>query len=203
MKKVKDTYFHKAKKEGYAARAVYKLEEIDKKNQILKKGNRVLDLGCSPGSWLQYAARRVGDKGLVLGIDLQPVSIQLPSNVKVLQADIFQLPDIPEFEMPYDVILSDMAPKTTGIRSMDAQKSYNLCQQALFIAQKHLSPKGALLVKAFQGASFEQLRKDFQQTFLKVKICKPKSSRQESVEIFLLGQQVRPQDNEKEETSNY
>ena len=91
MKKIKDHYFHKAKKNGYAARSVYKIEEIDKKYRIIRKGNKVLDLGCSPGSWLQYASSKVGNTGQVLGVDLQPVKISLPSHVKVIQADLFEV----------------------------------------------------------------------------------------------------------------
>ena len=91
MKKIKDHYFHKAKKDGYVARSVYKIEEIDNKHRIILTGNKVLDLGCSPGSWLQYASRKVGNTGHVLGIDVQPVKISLPRNVKVIQTDIFEI----------------------------------------------------------------------------------------------------------------
>ncbi len=188
MKKVKDHYFHKAKRNGYVARSAYKLEEIDKKHRIIRKGNLVLDLGCSPGSWLQYASRKVGEEGEVLGVDLQPVNHSLPAHVKVLQADIFEL-SAKDLEMSggmVDVILSDMAPKTTGIRATDAQRSYALNQQVLQLAEELLRPQGMLLVKAFQGASLGELRNAFRNSFTKVKLCKPKSSRAESVEIFLL-----------------
>ena len=189
MKKIKDHYFHKAKRDGYVARSAYKLEEIDKKHRILRNGNLVLDLGCSPGSWLQYASRKVGEKGKVLGVDLQTVQLSLPKNVKVLQADIFEM-TVNDLEMNggmVDVILSDMAPKTTGIRDTDAQRSYALNQQVLELSGDLLRPQGTLLVKAFQGAPLEQLRREFSSTFAQVKLCKPKSSRSESVEIFLLG----------------
>ena len=189
MKKIKDHYFHKAKQNGYVARSAYKLEEIDKKHRIIRKGNLVLDLGCSPGSWLQYASRKVGEEGEVLGLDLQPVNHSLPVNVKVLQADIFEL-TAKDLEMSggmVDVILSDMAPKTTGIRATDVQRSYALNQQVLLLAEELLKPQGMLLVKAFQGAPLDGLRRAFRDTFTKVKLCKPKSSRAESVEIFLLG----------------
>jgi len=149
----------------------------------------VLDLGCSPGSWLQYASRKVGEKGQVLGVDLQTVQLSLPKNVKVLQADIFEM-TVNDLEMNggmVDVILSDMAPKTTGIRDTDAQRSYALNQQVLELSGDLLRPQGTLLVKAFQGAPLEQLRREFSSTFAQVKLCKPKSSRSESVEIFLLG----------------
>ena len=189
MKKIKDHYFHKAKRYGYAARSAYKLEEIDKKHKIIRKGNLVLDLGCSPGSWLQYASRKVGEKGEVLGVDLQPVNHSLPAHVKVLQADIFEL-TANDLEMRggmVNVILSDMAPKTTGIRVTDAQRSYVLNQQVLQLAEELLRPQGMLLAKAFQGAPLDKLRNAFRNSFAKVKLCKPKSSRAESVEIFLLG----------------
>ena len=189
MKKIKDHYFHKAKRDGYVARSAYKLEEIDKKHRILRNGNLVLDLGCSPGSWLQYASRKVGEKGQVLGVDLQTVKLSLPQNVKVIQADIFEM-TVNDLEMNggmVDVILSDMAPKTTGIRDTDAQRSYALNQQVLELSGDLLRPQGTLLVKAFQGAPLEQLRREFSSIFAQVKLCKPKSSRSESVEIFLLG----------------
>jgi 23S rRNA methylase len=189
LKKIKDHYFHKAKRDGYVARSAYKLEEIDKKHRILRNGNLVLDLGCSPGSWLQYASRKVGEKGKVLGVDLQTVKLSLPQNVKVIQADIFEM-TVNDLEMNggmVDVILSDMAPKTTGIRDTDAQRSYALNQQVLELSGDLLRPQGTLLVKAFQGAPLEQLRREFSSTFAQVKLCKPKSSRSESVEIFLLG----------------
>jgi 23S rRNA (uridine2552-2'-O)-methyltransferase len=189
LKKIKDHYFHKAKRDGYVARSAYKLEEIDKKHRLLRKGNLVLDLGCSPGSWLQYAAGKVGEQGQVLGVDLQTVKLSLPKNVKVLQADIFEM-TVKDFEMNggmVDVVLSDMAPKTTGIRDTDAQRSYALNQQVFELSGDLLRPHGTLLVKAFQGAPLEQLRREFSSSFAQVKLCKPKSSRSESVEIFLLG----------------
>ena len=189
MKIIKDHYFHKAKRNGYVARSAYKLEEIDKKHRIISKGNFVLDLGCSPGSWLQYTSRKVGEEGEVLGVDLQPVSHSLPAHVRVLQADIFELmaKDLEINGGMVDVILSDMAPKTSGIRATDAQRSYALNQHVLQLAYELLRPQGILLVKAFQGAPLGELRNAFRNSFAKVKLCKPKSSRAESVEIFLLG----------------
>ena len=189
MKKIKDHYFHKAKHNGYVARSAYKLEEIDKKHKIIYKGNLVLDLGCSPGSWLQYVSKIVGKEGQVLGVDLQLVKHSLPSHVKVLQADIFDL-TAKDLEMSggmVDVILSDMAPKTTGIRATDAERSFALNQQVLCLADELLQSQGVLLLKAFQGARLDELRKAFRNLFAKVKLCKPKSSRTESVEIYLLG----------------
>lgn len=189
MKKIKDHYFHKAKKDGYAARSVYKIEEIDKKYRIIRTGNKVLDLGCSPGSWLQYASIKVGNSGHVLGVDLQPVKISLPSHVKVIQADIFEVTD-EDLKIKggkADVILSDMAPKTSGIRTTDVQRSFELNKKVLYLANDILCPEGSLLVKAFQGKLFDELCYEFKKMFTDVKLCKPKSSRSESVEIFILG----------------
>ena len=189
MKKIKDHYFHKAKKDGYVARSIYKIMEIDKKNRIIRPGNKVLDLGCSPGSWLQYASKKVGDSGQIIGVDLQPVKISLPSHVIVRQADIFELT---EKELAIkggqvDVILSDMAPKSSGIRTTDANRSYELNKEVLEIAKNVLCPEGSILLKAFQGILLEKLCFDFRKVFAKVKLCKPKSSRAESLEIFILG----------------
>jgi len=189
VKKIKDHYFHKAKKDGYAARSVYKIEEIDKKYRIIRTGNKVLDLGCSPGSWLQYASIKVGNSGHVLGVDLQPVKISLPSHVKVIQADIFEVTD-EDLKIKggkADVILSDMAPKTSGIRTTDAHRSFELNKKVLYLANEILCPEGSLLVKAFQGKLFDELCYEFKKMFTDVKLCKPKSSRSESVEIFILG----------------
>ena len=189
MKKIKDHYFHKAKRDGYVARSAYKLGEIDKKNRLLRQGDLVLDLGCSPGSWLQYAADKVGEKGQVLGVDLKAVTISVPKNVKVMQADIFEMTvrDLEINRGMFDVILSDMAPNTTGIRDTDAQRSFALNLQVLELSVNLLRPHGTLLVKAFQGLPLEKLRREFSNSFSQVKLCKPKSSRSESVEIFVLG----------------
>ena len=189
MKKIKDYYFHKAKKDGYAARSVYKIEEIDKKYRIIRAGNKVLDLGCSPGSWLQYASRKVGNSGQVLGVDLQTIKISLPSHVKVIRADIFEVTneDLKIKGGKADVILSDMAPKTSGIRTTDVYRSFEINKKVLYLANDILCQEGSLLVKAFQGKLFDELFYEFKKMFADVKLCKPKSSRSESVEIFILG----------------
>ena len=197
MKKIQDSYFHQAKRDGYAARSAYKLEEIDRKRRLLRSGMRVLDLGCAPGSWLQYAARRVGEEGRVVGVDLREVTASLPPAVTVLQADVFdldpaQLAGSVEGEERegerFDVILSDMAPATSGIKQADAARSAQLAEQALHLAERCLLTGGALLVKIFQGAELQGVRERFRREFEQVTLEKPKSSRSESVEVFLLGQ---------------
>lgn len=193
MKKVKDHYFHKARQEGYAARSVYKLEEIDRKRRLLRPGQRVLDLGCAPGSWLQYVAERVGPRGRVVGVDLQAVSVRLPDHATVLQADAFELgaeallARLGAQDGRYDVVLSDMAPRTTGIRQADAARSADLVRTALGLAAQVLRPGGVLLCKVFQGADLPGLRADFRARFAEVSVEKPRATRSESVEVFLLG----------------
>ncbi len=186
MKKIQDHYFKKAKKEGYASRAAYKLEEINQKYRILKKGGCVLDLGCAPGAWLQYTAKQVGESGRVLGVDLKPLSVSLPKWVEAKQADIWQVDWKTEQKNKFDVILSDLAPQTTGIKSLDAQRSYNLACQAFEISRLTLNHHGFFLVKVFQGEHFKDFLNQLKQHCKQVKICKPQSSRSESVEVFLL-----------------
>jgi 23S rRNA (uridine2552-2'-O)-methyltransferase len=209
MKKVQDAYFKQAKKDGFAARSVYKLEEIDRKQRLLRAGQRVLDLGCAPGSWLQHAAARVGPKGRVVGVDLQAVTAALPEQVRVLQGDVFAMDDAVLREaaglpsdasgLPsetnrrdgFDLVLSDMAPKTTGIPSADAARSAELARRALALAEQLLRPGGDALVKVFQGAEFPDVRKAYGAVFERVTIEKPAASRSESVEVFLLGRGKR------------
>ena len=206
MKKIKDHYFLRAKREGFAARSAYKLEEIDRRHRLLRPGMRVLDLGCAPGSWLQYAAARVGESGTVVGVDLQAVSKALPPQARALTGDVFAMhpgellagilpaEDFPAGTAPFDAVLSDMAPKTTGIKQADAARCAELVRLALALAvgsagAPHglLKPGGALLAKVFQGGEMEALRREFGAAFDRVRTEKPKASRGESVEVFLLG----------------
>lgn len=189
MKEVQDYYFKKAKKDKYVARSAYKLEEIQKKHPILRKGQKVMDLGCFPGSWLQYVSRVIGKEGLVLGIDLQDLKMNLPENARFIHGDINELDlnQFAEYASNFDVIVSDMAPKTTGIKHLDAERSFQLCDMALFVAEKYLKNSGSIVVKVFQGAPLEKLLKKMRAEYQKVAIVKPKSSRNESVEVFVVG----------------
>lgn len=182
-----DAFFRRARAEGYAARAVYKLEEIDRRLGLLRAGMRVLDLGCRPGSWLQYARRRVGPAGAVVGVDRQ----DLPSPVagaRVVVGDVFAvadhvlLGDLPSF----DVVLSDLAPDTTGVRATDQARSAALVGEALLRAQRLLAPGGTFLAKIFQGPDVEPLRERLERSFRIVKLVKPKGSRAESAEMYLV-----------------
>jgi len=189
VKEVQDHYFKKAKTEGYVARSAYKLEEIDQKHGLLRNGLSVLDLGCFPGSWMQYAQKRVGQKGFVFGVDLQDLQLPLSPNMGFIQEDVFNLNEthFAPFIPPFDLVLSDMAPKTTGHQQIDGARVLGLGQMVLFLAQRWLKPSGNCLIKAFHGPAFEPLLNQMKGEYKKVKPFKPKSSRKESKEVFLLG----------------
>jgi 23S rRNA (uridine2552-2'-O)-methyltransferase len=187
----RDRFFLKAKNENFAARSVYKLQEIDTKYRIFRSGQVCLDLGCSPGSWSQYASQKVGERGRVLGVDLQPVTVNLP-NAVFIEADLrdLKLEDVFRehgFEPPFDIVISDMAPKTTGIKFTDQARSMELCELALQTASRFLKPGGAFVCKFFESGDFAALRKQFQNVFRKVEFVKPESTRSMSKEIFFVG----------------
>ncbi len=187
MKKVRDHYFKKAKSEGYPARSVYKLKEAQARYGFLKRGMRVLDIGACPGAWTKFASQSVGRSGHVVAVDLNPLSVSLP-NCTFIKRDIFDLqPDelLPGGCPGFHAVLSDMAPKTTGRRDVDHLRQVALADRALDIATMVLYPGGALFCKVFQGEDFPQFRRRCSQVFKKVSVFKPKSSRSESVEIFL------------------
>jgi 23S rRNA (uridine2552-2'-O)-methyltransferase len=181
-----DHYSQQAKRERYPARSVYKLEEIQKKHRPIKKGDKVLDLGCAPGSWLLYTAKLTGPKGRVIGVDLKPVSIQASPCINIIAADVFTL-DVASLGKDFNVVLSDMAPATTGHKTVDAARSYNLCEAALKIAQSILLPKGSFVCKIFQGPDFNLFLDDVRAGFKRLKIFKPQSSRKASKEIYVIG----------------
>lgn len=190
MKQYQDKYFKRAKKENYAARSVYKLKEMDQKFQIFKKGQTVLDLGAAPGSWTQFAGERVGPEGRVLAVDIQSTKHSFADNIIFLQADVFS--DAPELLeameplTPFDVIISDMAPKTTGIKFADQANSLELCERAFEVALKRLKTGGHFAVKIFEGGETNNYRNMIRPYFAKIKNFKPYSSRSESKEIFIV-----------------
>jgi 23S rRNA (uridine2552-2'-O)-methyltransferase len=185
-KQWQDHYTRQAKKENFPARSVYKLQEIQQKHRLIKKGHRILDLGCAPGSWLLFAAKLTGDRGKVVGIDLKPFKGQVPAHAQIITADVFSL-DLESLGNNYHVVLSDMAPATTGHKDVDAARSYSLCQTALGIAQKVLLPGGSFVCKIFQGPEFKVFADAVKAGFKELKIFKPRSSRKASREIFVIG----------------
>jgi len=183
-----DSFGKRAQKEGYPARSVYKLEEIDRRIKLLRRGMRVLDLGACPGSWTLYAARQVGREGRVLGLDLNPARTALPPQARFEERDVTTV-TTDELGGPqsFDVVLSDMAPSTSGQAHRDQYLSFELYVRALEIARGVLVPGGNFVGKIFQGAEFPDARKATQQAFDKVRIIKPEASRNESYEVFLIG----------------
>ena len=188
-----DARYHRAKREGYAARSVYKLEEMDRRYQLLKAGQRVLDLGAHPGSWLQYAARRVGPRGLVVGVDIQPPGVDLPAWARYVQADILTLAagELRAYAPCYDLVLSDVAPRTTGVMHADLAASHELTARALELALELLRPGGSLVAKTYFGPQTEDLIRRVKAAFKLGKAHKPEASRAASKEIFILGRDLK------------
>ena len=193
MRKVQDYYYRKAKKEKYPARSVYKLEEIQRKHGLLGTGDSVLDLGCFPGSWSLYASEAVGEKGIVVGVDIQEADHEPRSNGAVIHwicQDIMEpdlIPLVRKIRPAFKAIISDLAPKTTGNRWADHQKSMRLAEQTLLLAETLLHEKGNYLCKVFQGEDLPPFVSRMKKRFATVRIIKPESSRKESREVFVLG----------------
>lgn len=193
MRKEQDFYFHKAKKENYPARSVYKLEEAQKKYKFLKRRQRVLDLGCHPGSWSLYTAKIIGSGGIVVGVDIQPTDIPAPKDQAELHwlcYDVYSdelLAELRRHWPGFHVLISDMAPATTGSRFADHQQSLRLVRRAVELAGLLLHQNGSLYCKVFQGEDFPAFLQECKPLFANVKVIKPQSSRNESREVFVLG----------------
>lgn len=189
--KVKDHYFEKAKKDNYLARSAYKLEEINKKYKILAKDMNVLDLGYYPGSWTQYTAKVVGENGIIVGIDIQEVNTKLEalSNVKVYQKDINDVKSLDELGVTekFDTLISDMAPSTTGIKSVDQARSLNLVEMVFYHLPNFLKPGGNFTIKVFDSNDAQMFLKQQRSLFDEYSFLKPKSTRSVSKEFFVIG----------------
>ena len=182
MRDKPDFYTQKAKKEGYPARSVYKLEEIQNKYRIIKRGDRILDIGAAPGSWSLFVYRLLKGTGFLVSVDLTTLSVgELinASNVKILKGDIFDLEIMKEIEKesPYSCILSDAAPGTTGNRTVDTQRSLNLVKGILDLSPRILKAGGDLIMKIFQGGEEAEILKEMKTSFNNVKAFKPQASR--------------------------
>jgi 23S rRNA (uridine2552-2'-O)-methyltransferase len=180
-----DVFHRRAKQAGFAARSVFKLEEIDQKYRLIKPGARVCDLGCRPGSWLQYAGKR--GAGALVGIDRAPLDVTIP-NARILVGDVYQVtPEELRGELgAFDVVLSDMAPDTSGVRSMDQARSEALFERALELAEATLAPGGHFVGKLFQGPDWQRLVQRCRSGFDKVHTVKPEGSRKESIEQYVV-----------------
>ena len=190
-----DPYVKRVQVDGYRSRAAYKLLEIQEKDPILKPGMRVVDLGAAPGSWSQIARQLVGPEGCVVALDILPME-PLPG-VVVLQGDFRDdevLARLREAigEVPLDVVLSDMAPNITGTMVVDQTRAMYLVELALELARSHLKPGGTLVTKVFQGTGFDDYMRELRASFRQVATRKPKSSRTESREVFLVARGFRP-----------
>jgi 23S rRNA (uridine2552-2'-O)-methyltransferase len=192
---VKDPWVQRAQKAGYRSRAAFKLEEILASEQLIRPGCIVADLGAAPGGWSQVAVKALRGQGGVYGIDLLPLDsvpgatfLQGDFRDDALQAQLLALAKTQKL----DVVLSDMSPDLTGIKAADQAKSIGLCEAVLAFAAEHLDAQGVLLIKVFQGVGFDEFFRDFKATFKSVKTKKPKASRDQSKETYLLGRGLRP-----------
>ena len=190
----RDRFYRKAQSQGLRARSAFKLDEIQQRFHLLRLGGRVLDLGAAPGGWCQIAAREVGPKGFVLGIDLEP--IPPIAGVQTWVADAFS-PELlarlrSEGRAPYDAVLSDLAPKTSGIHGVDEARSLELAGRALGLSLQVLKPSGFFVVKVFMGGDFERFLKTCKRSFRQVKIVRPEASvARGSKEVYLVCQEPR------------
>ena len=189
-----DAYVQRARREGYRSRAAYKLLEIQRRDQLLRPGMTVVDLGAAPGGWSQVAAQRVGERGRVLALDLLPMD-PLPG-VMALQGD-FHDPAVLEQLLetlggtPVDLVMSDMAPNMSGMSAIDQPRAIALAELAQDLAGRMLAAAGALLVKAFQGSGFDELHRAMRGDFARVVVRKPEASRSRSREVYILARGYR------------
>jgi 23S rRNA (uridine2552-2'-O)-methyltransferase len=181
-----------AKAQGYPARSVFKLEEIDRRCKLLRQGQHVLDLGAAPGSWSMFAAKRIGGAGRLLAIDLQPIAQPLGPGATFVQGDALSI-DHEQLALyaPYDVVLSDMAPNTTGSPEADAARSEELFLRAVAVASALGAKSSSFVGKLFMGGGFEECRAALRQLYDQVRAIRPEGTRRHSVEIFLIGSGLR------------
>ncbi len=185
----KDEYVKRAQREGYRSRAVFKLMEIQEKDRLIKPGMRVVDLGAAPGGWSQLSRQLVGDKGMVVALDI--LEMDPIAGVPFIQGDFRDQAPLDELrgilqENPVDLVISDIAPNVTGMATVDQPRSMYLCELALDFAKEVLRPGGGFVVKVFQGDGFEQYIRDMREAFGRVVSRKPKASRPKSREIYLV-----------------
>jgi len=189
-----DPYVRRAQAEGWRSRAVYKLEEVDKKEQLLRRGGIVLDLGAAPGAWSQYARLKVGPKGRVVASDILPMDAL--AGVEFVQGDFREEPIVAQLMAltgvrRVDAVLSDMAPDLSGMDVIDQPRAMYLSELALDMAGQALKPGGSALIKVFQGSGFQELVVAARRQFKSVRFIKPAASRARSAETYLLASGLR------------
>lgn len=185
-----DKWALRAKKEGYAARSAYKLVDIDRRFHIFKKGDSVLDLGCAPGSFIQVAADKIGTKGFIIGVDLEPLKIKKPLNLSFIKKDIYDQDLIIKIReiarKKFDVILSDLSPKTTGQKDIDQWKAHELALRVLDIIKMELKESGRAVIKVFEGPDTPEIIKFCKEIFKRVHLIKPMASTKGSKEAYIV-----------------
>jgi 23S rRNA (uridine2552-2'-O)-methyltransferase len=197
---INDPFVKQAQKEGYRARAVYKLKEIDESEKLIKPGQVIVDLGCTPGSWSQYARNKLagqaggGISGTIIGLDILPM--EPIADVHFIQGDFREQDVLNQLEVllegrKVDLVLSDMAPNLSGVAVTDAARVEHIIDLAIEFALAHMKPSGTLLVKCFNGTGYNEILAKFKQTFKTVAHKKPKASREKSSEVFLLGKSLK------------
>lgn len=189
-----DAYVKQARHEGYRSRAVYKLEELDQRDHLLRPGISIVDLGAAPGGWCQYIRKRLGEKVKVVALDVLPIE-PIPG-VTIIEGDFRDAGVLAQLEAAIgaakvDLVLSDMAPNISGIDSADQAGGVHLAELALEFARNRLKPGGALVTKMFQGEGFDEFVKNLREAFDKVVLRKPKASRPRSREIYLVARGLR------------
>ena len=189
-----DPYVKQARQMGYRSRAVFKLDEIQRADRLIRPGMTIVDLGAAPGGWCQLAAKLLQGKGRVVALDILPMDAIV--GVDFLQGDFSDNVVLEQFEQMLgadrpQLVMSDMAPNTTGIADVDHDRSMHLVELSLDFARKHLKPGGDFLVKVFQGRHFQPFVKDLRASFGSVKVRKPDASRQRSPELYLLGRDFK------------
>jgi len=179
-----------AKKEGFPARSIYKLKEIDEKYRIIKDGDRLLDLGCAPGSWLLYVSQKVGNKGKVIGVDIEEIKIPKKTNIVFIKRSVFDLKES-DFKDKFEVVVSDLSPKTSGVKFLDAGKSLELAEKSFEIAKSVLLPGGNFVCKIFESESSNAFFKKVKNCFDFAKRFKPKAVIKKSREFYIIGRGFR------------
>lgn len=189
MRNQQDKYALKARALGFRARSVFKLQELDKKFGLFKPGMKVLDLGCAPGSWLQYASEKVGEGGQVVGLDLTKIEPLHSKNVKVLQGDIFNNEFLADnlAARTFDLVISDMAPLTSGFKLTDSARSLELLNRAFEVAKQYLKSSGSFVGKVFESEDLPRWFANLKKSFKMAKRSKPQASLDESKELFIIG----------------
>lgn len=191
----KDTFFYRAKREGYRSRAAFKLLELNRRFHLIKAGDRVVDLGAAPGGWLQVASQLTGSKGTVVGVDLQPMEGLREPNIVLLQGDITSEESLSKIKTHLgdsaDCVLSDLSPRLSGIRDADLSHSLELNRSALQVACQLLKPGGHFLVKVFVGEELKSFSQEVEKCFASLQRTRPEATRKGSSEIYLCAKGFR------------